>query len=175
MKASHYLIKTCSFRPGNNACSQSGERRMNAGWLWNEARGAIKYWRGTQRRLNATKELIMATLCHSNAILCALLRPRSEEAGPGVPGRHSFKAIPQVLQHQTQICVRWSIKITNYRTIPTHLPTKKALTTAKRRLYTGLRKSQLGLGKLVISIMRRLLRKVGLIKLKWRKVNILKE
>lgn len=60
----------------------------------------------------------MATLCHSNAILCALLRPRSEwkAGGAEVSERHSLKAIPQVVQHQTQICARWSIKIAN--TIP---------------------------------------------------------
>jgi len=42
-------------------------------------------------------------------------------------------------------------------------PQRRHYLRPKKRHWTGLRKSQLGLGKLVISIMR----KVGLIKLEW--------
>lgn len=80
MKASHYLIKNLLLLPG--------EQCQLAEWRnWNEARGAIKYWRAAQRRLNATKELIMATLCHSNAILCALLRRWLQMVGRRTKGR----------------------------------------------------------------------------------------
>lgn len=83
------------------------------------ARGSIKYWRA-QRGLEATKELIMATLLptslyHSNAALCALLRPAtSDEKSPVEVEERECAQRKWASEHQTRICGRWSIKTSNY-------------------------------------------------------------